>query len=110
MGIPRNKNINLFEDVRDDGYEYGWEDFSKESVFKGKRVEIRRKAGSGVRDPWEFKWNGKWWIARKFPWHYTEDNIPNELVDLSFALLNNIPFELNVADNWRTHNARQRFR
>ena len=84
--------------------------FSKESVFKGKRVEIRRKAGSGVRDPWEFKWDGKWWSAHDFPWHYTEDNIPNELVDLSFALLNNIPFELNVADNWRTHNARQRFR
>ena len=110
MGIPRDKNINLFEDVRDDGYEYGWEQFPEYTTYKEKHVEIRRKIGSGIDDDWEFKWNGEWWTEDRVEEVYPDvSDLPDELLNLSFALVNNIEFEMDIADDFKTHNSRQIF-
>ena len=108
--MERDKTINLFEDKRGE-YEYGWEQFSEESEYTEKKVEIRRKAGSGIDDDWEFNWSGQWLSVDSMPWQYKEDfsDMPDELLMLCFALVNNIEHELNVADNFVTHNSRQKF-
>ena len=109
MGIPRDKNINLFEDIRDDGYEYGWEDFPEDSRYKEKHIEIRRKVGSGLDDEWEFKWNGDWWTPERADEIYPDTHeMPIELLSLCVALVNNVEFELNIADDFKTHNSRQK--
>ena len=107
--MERDKDISLFEDVRDDGHEYGWEDFPPDSIYRKKRVEIRRKVGSGIDDDWEFWWNGEWWSDDKMDEVYPDmEKAPEELLCLYIAIGLNIEHELNVADKWRTHNARQK--
>ena len=106
--MERDKSINLFEDVRDDGYEYGWEDFPDTSVYEEKHVEIRRKIGSGIDDVWEFMWHGEWWDDDKLDEAYPDiSDMPDELLSLAFAIGMNVEFELQVADGFRTHNSRQ---
>ena len=107
MPVPRDNNVNLFEDKRGE-YEYGWVQFPEDTTYNEKKIEIRRKAGSGIDDNWEFLWNGEWWDIDKTERVYpTTEDMPDELLCLCFALVDIVELEMNVADGFKTHNARQ---
>ena len=105
----KKKYVNLFEDKRGD-WEYGYVQFPDDGLSNsGKRVEIRRRTGAGLRDESFMLIDGEWQSMCKPP-----DDDPNyenmslETLYLTCAVCSAVSSALNVADNWKTHNSQQK--
>ena len=99
------KEVNLFEDKRDDGWEYGYVQFPDDGIRNsGRRVEIRRKLNSAIYDEVFMLVDDEWISLHKM----SIEDASEDMLFLYCAVCSAVSGALNRADNWRTHNSYQK--